>query len=528
MIRYDKMEKSIARFAEDRTFTALFALFLLALMLRLPPVLGSGIISNDGILYIEMAKRIEAGRLKEISDFGFFNLYPFLIALFQRFFQDWEQAGRMVSVITGSLSVVPLFLLLRKMVSGKVGFIAALLFVVSPRFVEYGSDVLRESSFWFFSLAALWLAWEGLTGKRWPLFVLSALLAGLASFTRFEGVGIIIIVVLWIFWYLWKSPGGVKRSLIYSLVFLLSIPVLAAPLPLLLKNRIGTFDLGLIGSKIPVLISSDSKQILEVKAEILNKTPVQFRSFLEMAKTHRYMIYLSEVLYKLFKSLGIVAVVLFFFGIVGRRSVPLGRNEKAAVIWIGVVFVISFIYVAKTYYFGSRHGLFMGIPALIWAGIGFFELKDRIMDWMGTNKLKRVSAMTPVVLLAAIMIFILPQTLLSYRSDKAELRRAGVYLKSMGYGSTRYMADPTVYRAGFYADSETTLMPPGVGARDIIGLAEAKGIRFLLIDERTVDSYTPGFVASLEDLSLNKVDLPLFRQFKEYSIVIYRIGKDKD
>ena len=94
----------------------------------------------------------------------------------------------MVSVVFGSLTIIPLFFLTRGLFNQNVAIVSALFYAVHPRFVEYSSDVLREPVFWFFSIAALWLAWEGISRKKYFPFVLSSLSTGFAMFTRLKAL----------------------------------------------------------------------------------------------------------------------------------------------------------------------------------------------------------------------------------------------------------------------------------------------------------------------------------------------------
>jgi 4-amino-4-deoxy-L-arabinose transferase-like glycosyltransferase len=504
-------------------------LFILAFILRFYMVFANEVIVHDGILYINMAKIIDSGNLEKISEFGFFNLYPLLIVLSQKIFRDWELAGRMVSTVLGSVTIVPLFFLIRKMINVKVAIIASLFYMIGPRFVEYSSDVLRESTFWFFSITALWLAWEGISGKRWFLLVLSSIFTGLSIFTRMEGISIFFIIAVWIFWYFRETGDSLKRAFLFLLILIISLPVMISPSLFVLKDKLGKWEFGQVGEYLEDknLLIYGTGRLLEVKPDILNKTSTQFQTFLDVAKRHKYTIFFSEMVYKILKSFHIVLFIFFLFGIFRRRVIPYSRNEIPVFIWFMVFFLTSFFYMTKKYYFGTRHGLLMGFPMLIWSGIGFYELKDRIEKWTSKTKLFfGVSKHSTTLLIFIILILILPQTLSSNRGDKIELKKAGIYLKDMGYSKVRFVGEPILHRAIFYSDSEFISLPPGLNFEEVVKFLRENQTRFLIIDKRTVDAFLHNFNKNVDPLILEKVQLPKLDQFKEYSIVVYRLKKE--
>jgi len=75
-------------------------LFILAVLIR-SVIAQVQIIAPDGVLYVKIAKDISAGSLTKIDQYGFFNLFSFLIALFQKVKPNWEFSGKIVSVFFG-------------------------------------------------------------------------------------------------------------------------------------------------------------------------------------------------------------------------------------------------------------------------------------------------------------------------------------------------------------------------------------------------------------------------------------------
>jgi hypothetical protein len=171
----------------------------LAFGVRLYLVFHTYIITHDGILYIKMSKLISQGEVGTAFSLLFFNLYPIITILFQKVFGDWEFSAQMVSAVFGSLTIIPLYFLIRSLFSRTVALISSILFVFHPYFVRFSAEVIKGPTFWFFFLMALWLGWEALTRKRLWLFVLTSLLAAISFLVRTEGILIVPLIAVWVF-----------------------------------------------------------------------------------------------------------------------------------------------------------------------------------------------------------------------------------------------------------------------------------------------------------------------------------------
>ena len=107
------------------------------------------------------------------------------------------------------------------------------------------------------------------------------------------------------------------------------------------------------------------------------------KGYIGLSGIHRYGTFFVEVLYKFFKSFNVLLFFLFLCGIYKRKLIPYSQSDTMLLIWISVVFLGLCSYLIKVDYLGTRHGLLMVFPALAWAGIGFFEIRERIRKWFG-------------------------------------------------------------------------------------------------------------------------------------------------
>jgi len=521
------MVDGIKRFSGDKNIVLLLiGLTILAVVVRLYGVMTAQIITPDGVRYIENARLIASGNFSKISESSFFNLFPFIIVLFQKVFHDWETAGRLVSVVFGSIAIIPFFLLIRLLIDSRIAAIASLFYIISPRLVEYSTDVLREPVFWCFSISSLYFAWRGIAQKRLLSLMLAAMFVVLASFTRLDGAALILVILLWMVWHYFDGKIQLKSLFAMMFVFIISFPLIASPFLIVLKNNLGKWDFGLIGEKLPRLIlTHDVEQDLELKQEVINITSYRFRTFYDMAERHKYEIYFSEAVYKFAKSLHLVFFILFLFGVIKRRYIPYNKGEIPILIWMLVFFLSIYVYMVKTCYLSTRHGLLISIPALLWASIGFFELKERILHF-GNEKLKNIapfSRYAALMLFVLILAILLPNTLSPSGKDKIELKRAGMYLKGLGYSKARFAGEHSLLRVAFYTGAEFVTIPAMSDYKTFERFIKENNADFIMVDERTVNVSMPGFIESLDQRKFKKVFLPQLEQFKEYSIAIYKI-----
>ncbi|HPU29314.1 MAG TPA: glycosyltransferase family 39 protein [Syntrophorhabdaceae bacterium] len=513
---------------EKNQYLVLLTLFLIALCARLYLALAPNVITHDGIMYIENAKLITLGDFKKIKEISFFNLYPFVMIGFQKIFINWELSGRMVSVIFGSLGVIPLFFIARKLISQNIAIMAALFFAINPHIVEYSSDVLREPLFWSLFLFALWTGVEGIISEKrdkWFFLFLSVLFTGLSICVRIEGIIVFFILFIWAAW-LYKI-GDIKGRvfLLNLLAFFMFMLIVSLPPLYFLKARLGWWEFGLLGDKIFHIITQneDLETIIKNNIHIMNNAPATVKGFLDISLRHRYIAYAFEVIYKLIKPLNIVFFILALFGVIKRKNMPFIKGEVFFLIWFLIACISCYLYVAKIQYLGTRHGLLMGIPVLMWSGIGFFELAEKIKK--GSKAIKILSkplTFSTIFLFLFIFLFNVSGILTSFREDKIELKKAGIYLKDAGFKEKNIATIPPLSRIIFYAETMPVLIHEGMSDEELKSVFSEKKIEYVLIDKRMFDNYFYKTSSIFNTHYLKKIDIPQFNTFKEYSLELYQ------
>jgi hypothetical protein len=184
-----------------RRATALLAgLVLLCLALRgwmagrIPGV------SPDSVLYIRLAKSLEAGDLRDASAAMSVNTLPLILMVLHRAGLDWELAGMLWGVGISSLVVLPLFGWVRREFDDRVAALACLLYAVQPKMIAWSPEIMRDPTFWFLFTLSLYLMWRAIAEVRVAWFVAAGLSVALACLTRFEGAFLFLPLGLWAFW----------------------------------------------------------------------------------------------------------------------------------------------------------------------------------------------------------------------------------------------------------------------------------------------------------------------------------------
>lgn len=501
------------------------ALFLLAIAVRAYMIVTADVITPDGLMYIRIARLIGGGNWKAVYEDGFYSTYPFIILLFQTVFTNWETAGRVASAVLGSLAVLPFYFLLRRIFDARVAIVASVFFVLSPRLVQYSSDVLREPLFWCCSLTSLWAAWKSMEEKKWFYIVLASLFAGLAAFTRTEGVALLVIITLWMGWVLLYRERNFKWCFSLFLIFLISFPVIFIGPLYLLKTKTGIWELGHVKTKIPSLLKTEDSAL---SPDVEKGPPGAGEGGSPIARllNNRYVASLWETSYKYFRSFHPVLILFLFFGVVRRKVIPYSDKEVPFLMWSCVFLLLSLFYAFKVSYVSTRHGLLMGIPSFLWVSFGFWELSFRLERFAMKKRWNPMLSRHMVIwLLVLACLSILPKTLQSSDRGKMELKTGGIYLKNMGYSNETFAVEPRINRLTFYKGGEFINIPTGIDHSVLRPFLEAADARYLVVDERSIDESVRGFSSHTEALGLERIDLPVFRDYKEYSFTLYRIRK---
>lgn len=156
---------------------------------------NTAVMFNDGLRYIDQARRIDGGSWKD----GLLRavdhpLYPLEIAVVHRTLgasdspDGWQKAAQGASIVAGTLWVIPLYLVAAELFGGASAWLAILLAFLVPTTGHVLADVLSEGTFLLFWTAGLYTALRFLRVGSFAWLPPTIGFAALAYLARPEGL----------------------------------------------------------------------------------------------------------------------------------------------------------------------------------------------------------------------------------------------------------------------------------------------------------------------------------------------------
>ena len=383
-------------------------IFLIAVAVRIYLIATHGTIVNDGIVYIDWAKKMAEGNFIGGTALNIFNLYPLLILISYKFLNlfaavSYEMSAMILNSIFGIAVIFPLYKLTKKYFGFLPAMITGFYLALQPEFLRMSCDVLRGPAYlcgviyaFYFFITALKFPCP----KAWSLWkiALAGLLILFSALVRLEALvmfGCFAVTIL---------LARVERGRAYffserlkSLLALGSmIIILAVPAAGIVRLKTGEWHLARLDKitapwsmgKIKTKSNDPLKDLtVKLQSQMYSQNGTENPDigtcvrFIKMAKTHRWIIYGSEILAALWKALHGVAAIAFLFGliyVVRKKLLPLDDPLSVAIISATILFGGMFLLYVEggKYYLATRHiiimaliySLFVGTPAL--AAIG--------------------------------------------------------------------------------------------------------------------------------------------------------------
>jgi 4-amino-4-deoxy-L-arabinose transferase-like glycosyltransferase len=170
---------------KNRERWILLLLFFAAVILRAPLIGWFSAEYTDSILYITIF----------YNDHTFYlPLYGALISLLYdnlEFIPTYEMAGRAISIVAGSLSVIPIYLTAKLVFNERTGIYASILFTLSAVALRWDLRAMSDSLFTLFFMASFYFIIKFYYAPAKRIIFLAVLFAGLASITRYQGLALL-------------------------------------------------------------------------------------------------------------------------------------------------------------------------------------------------------------------------------------------------------------------------------------------------------------------------------------------------
>ncbi len=479
--------------------------------LRLYAVLMAQGIANDSAGYGFMARDFLKGHFIKGLSSPAPPLYPFLISLFSPGSAHVEITGRLLSFFFGTLTIVPLFYLVKEAVGKKEAVFSALLYSFHPYLVTHSGMLLTEATYWGLLVLSVYFFWTGLKKEKIWRTALSGCFLGLAYLTRPEGVGYLLIYIVWL------AVDGILRKkwfkkLVLMSVLTLCVFVFVVPYVMYIHYETGQW---LISKKAVAAQSQFMKKSAGERdslRSIEQNGPI--KTHLEVLRVFQNIVrFFPFATYHYLRAYHFSLWLFLLFGLIRVRQKVIAYELFLASLILFHLFSLS-TFVPSTIRFSVPV-----VPlTLFWAGTGILEIR---------RHLEKIRIANPEKVMLSIIFFVilvqLPQTLTPERRSRADQKKVGLWLKQNTPEDAIIMSNSPI--EAFYADREFMMLPPGISTpgnpgksyNEIIDYAKKGGVRFILVNRHTHEM-NPGFIESIRS-----TDLKEFFVREDRTSIIYRV-----
>lgn len=307
--------------------------------------------------------------------------YPLLMQLVNFIFNDIELSGKIVSSLSASLAIFPLFFIVDRIWGRKIGVYILLLYSCSAIIMRWSLHVMTEAPFMLLFLLSTWCLLEFITDMNKSYLRMATLFAALGAITRPEGIIMLPVLFALYAWQFHKRGWREFASTIW-------IGISWALLPLWHILVVGNF---LYGNELKGGASDLT----------LYKLLTYFFSYLDIAP--------YTVGYPLF--------VLAIIGIIHAID-----NKKISHVLLFCYFILGWISVLPVHAAWSTRFLYPLVPLfLVFAagGLAFIESKFN-PQW--AKKTVMVCMVYSVIFSGAVLVF--------QRDSYGDIKRSALYLKN--------------------------------------------------------------------------------------------------
>jgi len=472
---------------ERKTWFLLLLLLAIAFALRLFLVIFPEVIYSDGIEYIRSAKQILSGNWKGTKAPP---VYPVLVGLASWWAPSFELAGIWVSVIFGTLAVLPVFYLGKGIFDQKVGILSSLFAVVHPFLYLSSGSVLTEAVYHFLLPTAVLFGWRAFDKGRFWNILLFSLFTALAYLTRPEALGYLFVFIFWVLfipppqerrrWF--KRVGVVSLAVLCFLIF--SFPYLR-----LLREETGRWA---VSKKFSVSVGSLSEDGATPIERFTRTKKITLISFVKEPLT-----VLKKVVFGWFQALYMFQrgfhPLLFLLAVLGFAWSVRGASSKKGTLYLLSYFIFYFGLLLPFFWIWRRYTSLISTLALPWAALGFIGLTE----WI-TPRLKegRWRIKFPGLFFLLVLIVIFSQGIAAHgREHRLIQKELGLWMKGHLSGGGKIMS--RLPHEAFYAEMDWVRLPEK-DYEEILQIARSKNVDYVIVDEKVL-SYAPDFQGKAKD-----------------------------
>ena len=414
----------------DYSTHMIYLVILAGMAIRVFSAANTPVINPDGMVYIQQAKAIYHGDWQGLrSCVPFVSNYPFFIAAAYGLFASWIDAARWISVFFGSLTLVPLYFLLRRFTDGRTACVVVLLYAFMPVLVGGSADLVRDPICWFFLVSGLYFFVRQLENReplqrRFFYLVLSYVLFLMAAWARPETFMVLIFSCFYTFLYSLFSKQ--KRYVFVAVFSLLLLGLFLTAGAMVFDPSFNTYSEKASGKLVASLEEyRNLRQQLSSLAKELDRGAL--RSFLFKVRNFAWLVDLGVLVGNTITGVFYFYFPFFLFGLFGLWT---RLREDPRVVYLFVLVILGygllFVHVLQYWYFEDRFLYIIILSGSILAAFGIEKITHFIADKLGWR-----SSTATIMILLYLVAFGLGKNIKKRDEDKVVYLQIATYISKL-------------------------------------------------------------------------------------------------
>ncbi len=470
-----------------REMVMLGGLFLAALLIRLYFVQFYKVISADGVGYVLSARDIVSGAgWGKTATYGM--VYPSLVGLASLPVGDMELAGRLVSIVMGSLLVIPLYLVSKELFSKWVGVMACILVLVWSPLRMWSCEVMTQATYITLLMTGLYLVRVAIRRVSFKVSFFAGMVMALSYLTRPEALVTFVAIVGAMFIAGLLLPIPRQRLLQMLLAACAGFALPLVPYIFLIHHYTGSWQLA----------GKTGNTVADALSEYLGrpdlKTEPGFQGIGVLDVIRQYPDFLWPNFVKNLRETWELMFPPYLWALALIGFVTYGWDRERIAGQLLLVSTFAPLLVIMVFFFVGPEYLQPYLPVLfLWAGAGLVWLERTIISRLGIERwpmLNRAVGVVPVSVLAVVgmaaylLVTQVPANAnepyhFSQDGARYDHKRIGLMLKQVLAPHSRIMT--RFGRISFYAEMDQ-IMVPQAGIPELIDTAVRNNARYVVID----------------------------------------------
>lgn len=510
----------------------LVLIILIGLIIRLILLNSHDIIEIDGSNYMKIAENLVSGNgyldLSGKTNIIFPPLYPLISGMLGFLINNFELAGRLVSLLSGLGLILIMYLISKKLYDKERGLICAALVSLYPALTFISGITYTESLYLFLIALGIYLGWLSLKdNKRWSVYFILGIIFGLAYLTRSEGLLFFLVIIFLNL--IFKNPWKIKiKNILFSVLGLI---IICMPYWIFLYSQLGVFSLGVQSTSEFLEEAYTVTQSSNIKEYELNYLAMDFSSDnykgLNQQNIFGYVLnnpvkFFERYFSNLYKEQTSVLPKLYpiIFILIAFAGLILGNwntNRKKQELYLILCFLAPLLALPISYV-SPRMILSSLLVLLIWTSNGVKELDKWIKDKFNVNNLVLIFVLLAFLFGNLIINKVnISDTPFTGENENDNLyKESGLWIKA-NYNNTIIMTREG--RISYYAGAKNVKLAYG-NIQYIIKESCKANVNFIALDRKNIEKLRPELVYLLEEKNTPN-NLMFIKKFKN-DILIYK------